>query len=154
MAGEGVMAKELTTRDDMDLGIDMSDMMMIMMMIMMMSLLSGITSTVATSAQSAQLLQAASYIGRTDARELRATNKLQWIDLIHDHPYVPWSWATFENAGPNEVHIGVNAPAENFDILPGGTMNVDRKVALEKMNVIFFHCDPGETATITVRGEY
>ncbi len=148
------MAKDLVKQDDMDLGIDMSDMMMIMMMVMMMSLLPAITSTAATSAQTAQTIQAQSYIGRTDPRELRATGKLQWIDLIHDHPWFPWSWATFDNAGPDEVHIGINAPTENFDILPGGSMSVDRKGALEKMNVIFFHCDQGETATVTVRGEY
>ena len=144
----------IAKQDDMDLGIDLSDMMMIMMMIMMMSLLSTTASTAATSAQTAQAIQAQSYIGRTDNRELRATNKLQWIDLIHDHPWFPWSWATFENHGPNEVNIGINAPAENFDILPGGSMSVDRKGAIVKMNVIFYHCDPGETAIVTVRAEY
>ncbi len=148
------MANDLTKRDSMDLGIDLSDMMMIMMMIMMMSLLSTVSSTAVTSAQTTQLLQAQSYIGRTDGRELRAINKLQWIDLIHDHPYFPWTWANFENSGPDEVRIGINAPAENFDILPGGSMAVDRRGALEKINVIFYHCAPGETATVTVRGEY
>ncbi len=148
------MAKDLVKQDDMDLGIDMSDMMMIMMMVMMMSLLPAITSTAATSSQTAQALQAQTYVGRTDRRTFRATSKLQWIDLVHDHPWFPWSWATFENSGPDEVHIGINAPAENFDILPGGSMSVDRKGAIEKMNVIFFQCNPGETATVEVRGEY
>jgi len=148
------MAKELVKQDDMDLGIDVSDLMMIMMMLVLVSILPMITSTAATSAQTAQAIQAQSYIGRTDSRELRATSKLQWIDLVHDHPWFPWSWATFENHGPNEVRIGINAPAENFDILAGGEMSVDRLGAVEKISVIFFHCDPGETATVMVRGEY
>lgn len=145
------MTKELTTRDEFDLGIDLSDMMMIIMMIVMMSVMASVASTVTTSAQT---LQAQVYQGRTDTRELNASSELKWIDLIHDHPYTGWVWANLANKGPNPVKIAINYPDETFTIASKGNATVDRIGAIEKINIVFYQCDPGETAAVTAMAEY
>ncbi len=145
------MTSNITKQDDMDLGIDMSDMMMIMMMVMMMSLLSGIRSTAASSNV---LAQAITYEGIADPRTIHADQRLMWLDLIREPPYRPWVHAYIINDGPAAVQIGINHPTDGSVLDTGETWTVDRSGAVRKIETLFFICPIGGRATIRITGEY
>ena len=145
------MAKDLVKQDDMDLGIDMSDMMMIMMMVMMVSLL---TAVIPATTQTTQALQALQYRGITDPREVRVDDRFMWIDLIHDPPYKPWVHAFIINDGPDPVQIGLNHPSDLEVLGVDETRTVDRTGADEKIMSIFFKCLHGQKALVRITGEY
>jgi len=142
------MAKELVKQDDMDLGIDISDMMMIMMMIMMVSLL----TTVIPAAT--QQLSAQAYIGLTDERTLEANRYLQWINLVSDPPYTPWISASFHNDGPQSVFMAVNNPDEMLEVANGEGHELSMAGAARRIEFLFYKCNIGETATARVIAKY
>lgn len=147
------MARDLIKASD-DFGIDESDMMMFMMIIVMAVLMQTLTTNTmaTTTAQSVQLMQ---YEGKTDPREIDVpSDRIVYIDLIHGAPRVPWTWALFENAGPNEVEIGINSPSDRFILGPLASKTVNRLGAKERIFIIFFYCKPTETAHVDMVGEY
>lgn len=144
----------MANEDTMDLGIGMSDMMPMMMIMMMAIMMSMIQSQQTTSQSTAQALQVQSYEGKTIVKELNATATLSWVDLVHTYPNIPWSWAFFVNDGPYDVQIGINNPGELFIIHSQANRVVDRRGASERISVIFYVCEPTETATVSVTGEY
>lgn len=141
------MTTDITKRDDMDLGIDVSDLMMIMMMIMMVSL-------IAPLAQQSQALQAQAYSGQEDPRTVNVTNLLSWINLIYDYPFTPWVSAYFINDGPGTVEIGINYPDDRFTMNSGETITVTRTGAEERIKIIYFIARPGLAASVRVTGVY
>lgn len=142
------MAKELVKQDDMDLGIDMSDLMMIMMMLMIVSLL----TTVVPAAT--QQLSAQAYTGLPDERTLEANRFLQWINLVSDPPYTPWISASFHNDGPQSVYIAINNPGEMLEIANGEDHSVSMAGAARRIEFIFYKSNIGDTASVRVIGKY
>lgn len=142
------MTTDITKQDDMDLGIDLSDMMMIMMMIMMVSLM----ATVIPAAT--QQLSAQSYTGLTDERILEANRYLQWINLVSDPPYTPWISASLQNDGPQSVFIAVNNPGEMLEIANGEGQELSMVGAARRIEFLFYKCNTGETASVRVIGKY
>ena len=150
------MVKDVAKKADIDFSFNDQDMMMIMMIVMMAAVMNQFIAPLTQAAQAqAQTVQSMQYVGRVDNREIDVpSDKIVYIDLIHGPPMTPWTWARFENAGPNEVEIGINHPEDRFIILPGGTKTVDRLGAQERIAIIFFYCKATETAHITIAGEY
>ncbi|MBA7584011.1 hypothetical protein ES708_25963 [subsurface metagenome] len=99
-------------------------------------------------------LEKEEFEGKLDPRPLDATDELQFITLIHDFPYTPWISAFFINNGPDTVRIAINRPYEQFELGAHETRTVSRAHAEERIGTIFYVCDPGETASIEVTGEY
>ncbi|MBA7661349.1 hypothetical protein ES703_69364 [subsurface metagenome] len=85
---------------------------------------------------------------------LSATDEIQHIAPIFTPPDIPWISAYFINDGPDEVEIGINAPYDRFVINPAETITVNRAHADERINIIYYICNPGETASVRVVGEY
>ena len=142
------MSKDIIKISD-DVSITETDILIIMMAVMMMVVISQMVTPVATYAQS-QMFQ-----GKTDAREINVpSDKLTWIDVVHYPPYTPWSWALFENMGPYSVEIAINDPGERLILFPGGNKTVNRLGAMERISIVFFYCNPTETAKVLVTGEY
>ncbi len=142
------MTSDITKQDDMDLGIDMSDMMMMMMMIMMVSLL----TTVVPAAT--QQLSAQAYTGLTDERTLEANRYLQWVNMISDPPYTPWISAALQNDGPQSVFIAINNPGEMLEIANGESQELSMAGAARRIEFLFYKCNIGETASVRVIGKY
>lgn len=147
------MTTDVTKRDssDMDIGIDLSDMMMIVMMVLMMSIIPTLTTT---TTQTTQALRAQSFTGLTDSRDLEANRFLQWINLISDPPYTPWITATFHNDGPHSVFIAINNPGESTEITSGGSIAVDMTGGDRRIEFVFYRCNIGETASVRAVGKY
>lgn len=144
----GVVEKELTTfEEDLESSM-MISAMIVVAMVMMLSLINKAIAPVA------QVLQAQAFQGKSDPREVKASAKLKWIDLIHDYPYTPWISAYFVNDGPYPVEVAINYPNDRFTLNPGETTVVNRSGAQERIAIIFFLCKEGETASVRVTGEY
>lgn len=142
------MAKELAKRDEFDIGIEVSDLMMVFMMVMMVSLMTTVVTPVA------QQLRAASYVGLTNTLVLNATSTTKWVNLVNDPPYTPLITATFHNDGPNSVFIAINNPDEFLELNKDDSRVVTMSGGERRIEFIFYKCNPGEHATVRVDGKY
>ena len=95
-----------------------------------------------------------SFEGKQDPRTLDATDDLQYVDLIGWHPNIPWIGAYFINDGPNTVKISINRFPSQFTLNRKETVTVNRNHAEERIMVIYYICDPGETASVRAVGTY
>lgn len=92
--------------------------------------------------------------GEVDPRTLDATDEIQFISLIDRYPNVPWISAFLINDGPDVAKIAINRPYDQFEMGVNETRTISRAHAEERIRVIYYICDPGETASIRVMGEY
>jgi len=141
----------IAKRDELDIGIDMSDMLVLMMVLIMASLLSSISGIAASSTQQ---LQAQAYVGLTDSRTLHATQVLQWINLISDPPYTAWITASFHNNGPDSAFVSINNPDEFTEIANGEDIAVSMAGADRRIEFVFYKSNLGERASIRALGKY
>ncbi|GAI03379.1 unnamed protein product [marine sediment metagenome] len=145
------MVKDLVPRDNMDIVIEMSDLMMIMMMLIFASLLPAIATS---TAQTARVMQAMQLEGRSLDKTFVVTDKLAYWDLVSNEPFTSVRYAEVENDGPNDVKVAVNYPDDTHLIEAGRDYGFDKYLAEEKISAIFFKCRGGETAVVRVRVEY
>jgi len=143
------MTTDLTKHDeddDLDIGIDISSMMMIVTMLLMASVMSGIA---ASTAQTAQVMQSMVYEGKRYQKHLVVTDELTW--LTFDPPLVA---IEVENEGPDAVRWSIDTP-ENMTIIDAGNHDgASRLMPATRVKVLFLMCIGGETATVWVYGEY
>lgn len=139
-------------RKPIDLTLTDSDMNMVMMMTAMVIMMSLVMNRFI--APVTQQLAAQSYIGINDPRWVYATHNLTYLDLINEKPYQSWMIAFIINQGPDPVDVAINYPAESFTIEVGGTRTINRSGAQERICVMFFKCEPGRRATVSITGEY
>ena len=93
--------------------------------------------------------------GELDPRDIGATEKKQFLDLITDRPYQPWINAFFVNDGPDTVYLFINRIKDTPHTLKTGeTLTLDHSHASERISQIFYYCDAGETASVRVTGQY
>lgn len=93
--------------------------------------------------------------GKLDPRELPVTDEYQFIDLVNDWPNTPWIGFFIINHGPNTAKVQINGIHETWlKIRKSETRTVDRSKADERISLIAYQCDPGETALLEIEGEY
>ena len=129
-------------------------MTVMMIAVVMSQLLAPVLQQTQVQAQTAQVeAQKMHSEGRLDPRNVHATQKLQWIDLIHEPPRTPWVYAYIVNDGPYAVEIGTNYPNDRQTIYPGGSLTLDRSNKLEGIAIIYYIC-PWYEAYVRITGEY
>jgi len=154
------MANNIEKKNASELDIDFTDgdmemLMMIMMMVIMMATLLPVMQQIQTQgAAQAQAIQAQSFVGNEDPRNIHATNLLSWINLLYDYPFQPWISAFIINDGPSAVEVGINFPDDRFTMNSGETITVNRAGAADRINIIYFICTPGLTADLRITGVY
>lgn len=100
-------------------------------------------------------LEKEDFEGKLDPRTLDATDELQWLDLVQDHPFKPWVSAYFVNNGDDSVYIMINDSREKrHKINKNETLTLDHSHADERIERIFYVCDAGETASVRVTGQW
>lgn len=100
-------------------------------------------------------LEKEEFEGIEDPRTLNATDQLQWIDLINDHPNIPWATTYFFNDGPLwPVYVAINDPAKSAPLNVGESYSADHIKADRRIEIIYYWCDTGNTASIRVVGKY
>lgn len=147
------MTTDLTKHDeddDLDIGFDISSIMMIVMMLLVASIMSSVATS---SAQTAQVMQAMQYEGRIYKDTLYADSRLKWVDFVYNRPFMPLTWLDISNNGPGPVRVSINTPEVTFEVLAGGHAGFDRTGAKEKISSLFYQCDMGSTAVLEVEGE-
>ncbi|GAI03605.1 unnamed protein product, partial [marine sediment metagenome] len=92
--------------------------------------------------------------GLIDERTLEVTDRVQSMTFIGDWRCAPLINAFFINDGDNTAYIGINHTDEYFTMEPGETRTVDRAGAEERIALIFYWSDNGETTSVRVNGEY
>lgn len=99
-------------------------------------------------------LEGAEFEGISDERVLSASGTPKVVDLIQSYPYRPWITAYFISDGVDPVRIKINRDGRFFTLYENETRTVDRAKAKQRIELIYYECDVGETATIRVTGEY
>lgn len=100
-------------------------------------------------------LEKEGFEGKEDPRTFSATGTIQYISLIHDYPYTPWATAYFYNDDPsNAVYISINNPWDWNEIKSGEDSFKDRLKADKRIELVYYKCDPGGTASVRVVGKY
>ena len=92
--------------------------------------------------------------GLIDERTLEVTDRVQSMTFIGDWTCAALINAFFINDGDKTAYIGINHTDEYFTIKPGETRTVDRAGAEERIALIFYWSDNGETTSVRVNGEY
>ncbi len=144
--------------DKVDFSLNDDDIRMIMTVMMIAVVMSQMLAPLFQQSQvQAEALQVEAQKvhseGRLDPRNVHATAKLQWIDLIHEPPRTPWVYAYIVNDGPYAVEIGINDPNDRQVIYPGGSVTLDRSGKLEGIAIVFYIC-PWDEAYVRITGEY
>ena len=141
------MGKEVEVYNDFDPGTLLMPLLMLVMVTAMAGMVTSITPL-------QQYVQSQAYTGLTDDRTLRATPIMQWLNLIDDPPYHPWITAYFFNDGPSSVLIGINNPDELTELASGEDKTVDMTGADRRIELVFYKCSVGTTASIRAIGKY
>lgn len=117
----------------------------------------GMVTQMAQLAQLARIrksLEGAEFEGISDERVLSASGTPKVVDLIRDYPYRPWITAYFVNDGTDSVRIKINRDGRYFTLYENETRTVDRAKAKQRIELIYYECAVGETASVRVTGEY
>ena len=94
--------------------------------------------------------------GTPDERTLSADSEVKVIDLVKGYPHSPWATAAFANDGPDPVYIVVNGQAKQ-NVPPlnkNDSTHFDFTKADRKIEIIYYWCDTGKTASVRVRAKY
>ncbi len=145
------MTTALTTRDGADIT---SGVMKLLMMIVVAALMVDVVTRLTSSSLTTQYIQSQMYQGVTDPRECDVTSEGYILDLVGVGHFAEWVSAEFINDGPDSVWIAINYPDEKFEIKADEGASINRIGALERIKVIYFYCDTGETAKVRIIGEY
>lgn len=87
-------------------------------------------------------------------RTLPVTDQIQSITLIGDWPFAPLISAYFFNKGEQKAYIQVNYPGEWFELEKGESAQISHAGANRRIEIIYYKCDDGETASVSVLGKY
>jgi len=109
---------------------------------------------IASATPTAMLYRGQQYLGLEDSRDLVATDQLQWLDLLNNSPYTPWITASFFNDGPDSVFIAINLPSGFTELKSGESKSVNFSMADRRIEVIYFVCNAGESASVRAVGKY
>lgn len=99
-------------------------------------------------------LEKEEFQGKQDSRVLDATDAYQTEDLVKKYPFIPWATASFVNDGADAVYIGINRQAGATKLEDGEPYEVDYTKAERRIELIYYWCDAGETASVRVVGKY
>lgn len=92
--------------------------------------------------------------GRVFPLTLSASEQLGYADLLEEAPFNPFAKASFYNDGPDSVKISINNAADWNELAYKESMEIDLTKADRRIDLIYYKCDTGETASVRVKGKY
>ena len=99
-------------------------------------------------------LEKQEFTGEEYSHDLACTEQEQVISITKDWPFMPYVRAHFWNYGPDKAYVAVNYNGDWIPLVKGAQHNVDHTGADERIQRIYYKCDPGETASVQVVGKY
>lgn len=139
----------VTEKDEWDTAIEsvMTGMVIALMVMVIIPMLPVVQ-------QAQQYFAGQYYQGNVETRILHATEALKYWDLINDSPYRPLISAFFINRGLNTVFVAINEAKDWMEIRPDETRTVSHVGADKRIEIIFYKCNIGETASVEAEGHY
>jgi hypothetical protein len=122
-----------------------------------MEKVSGLVMQMAQLAQLARIRKAVEIDiiqGLAVEKTLNCTDGLGSLDLRVEDPSYPWVTASFQNKGPNTAFLAVNVSNYPKELPAGQIWEVDFSKAKTKIEVLYFYCNKGQTATVLADGKY
>jgi len=101
-----------------------------------------------------EYVEKVSFKGKLDVRPLAANETTQNISFVDGWPNTPWISALLINDGPDTAYIGINRASGWIRLLLNETRALDYSNADEKIETIYYRCDPGENASVRAEGQY
>ena len=89
--------------------------------------------------------------GRVKSLSLAANESEQELSLLNTYPFLPWISCTFISDGPAYVIVNHETWTPLFENVP---LEVSFAGAKQRIELIYYKCDSGKTAVITVVGKY
>jgi len=151
---------EPITRNDNDgisriaVSFTMVIVMLYLMDVMLRSILTRDSRVLAAQSTVPQSSADLPYFGEVEPRVLTITDVTGWVDLVHNPPYVPWISANFFNDGPDTAFLSMNYPSNFTELRIGESLQINLTGAIRRLEVIFFRCNSGQTASVRVVGKY
>lgn len=99
-------------------------------------------------------LEKEEFEGKVDTITLSVTPKQSCLNLLDRWHYTALISAYFVNDGPDTAYIAINEPYAWLKIKENETRTVDHTKADKRIERIYHKCDPGETASVRIEGEY
>lgn len=122
-----------------------------------LEMVAGLVTQMAQLAQLAKIrksLEREHFEGKADPRMLSVSDKIEYDNLIKDTPWTPWVTAYFYNDGPNTAYISINNTWDWQELRISEDLLFDFLKADKRIELIYYKCDPGETASIRAIGKY
>ena len=151
------MAKqEIKTASDDSSFFDMNSISSLMSMMLGLMFLSALTplmnSVSQQSATQAASVQAQSFSGVLDPRELNAIGDMQWLNLVQEGK--AWITADIVNKGSYRAFVAINNPGPWQELDPGDSLSANMSGAYRRIESLFYKCDPGNIVLLRVVGKY
>ena len=102
----------------------------------------------------AEYVEKVSFKGKLDVRILAATDVTQSFSPLGEWPQVPWISIFLVNDGPDTAYIAINQASGWIRLLLNETRALDYSNSDEKIETIYYRCDPGQNASVRVEGQY
>jgi hypothetical protein len=122
-----------------------------------MEKVSGLVMQMAQLAQLARIRKAVEIDiiqGLAVEKTLNCTDGQNSLDLRVVDPSYPWATASFQNLGPSTVFIAINVNNYPKELPAGQVWEVDFSKAKTRIEVIYYYCNSGQTATVLADGKY
>jgi hypothetical protein len=123
--------------------------------------LEAVTGLVTQMAQLAQLakirksLEREHFEGKVVEETLAASSSPHVWQLLREYPYVALATVYFKNDDDsNPVYISINNAYDWKKVDPQGEYSVDFLKADRRVELIYYKCDAGGTASVRVAGKY
>ena len=91
--------------------------------------------------------------GLLDPRTLQVTGQYQVLRLSSESPPRRWITASAHNYGPNTANLSINN-SEWIPLRANEDYRFDFKGSDERIEVIGYQCDTGNTALVQINGKY
>ena len=92
--------------------------------------------------------------GKLAIRDIQSTDQPQVIDYLLGDPLAPVIGVFVINYGPDTLKVAVNEPYEFVVVRANETRTINHTKADERINRLYYQCEPGETAAAVVEGSY
>jgi hypothetical protein len=122
-----------------------------------MEAVTGLVTQLASLAQLARIrksLEKEEFEGRLAKKTLSVTDSPQWINLLEESPHKAWITATFYNDGGDTAYIAINKDYDYIELRDTEELPIDFSKADERIRLIYYKCNPGETASVRAVGKY
>lgn len=98
-------------------------------------------------------MEKAEFEGKLDPRTIPVTDEVGAITLTTMWPFFPWITASFHNDGPDKAYILINY-GDEIPLKKDDGIDMDFARGDERIYLIRYRCDSGETASVRVVGKY